>query len=225
VQGPGSVTCLILLYHRIETPPFYNEYYVSPENFRAQMQALKDWGYTVIPMSLLVRGIREGAPLPARPVVISFDDGDLTVYTTAYPIMREFGYVGINYLVANRLDAEGYMNPEQVRELAQAGWEVGSHSMTHKNLLESEDPAWQIYQSRLELEAALGLPVTTFAYPFGAMNEGIMETTRDYYDAAVGLGPQFEQTTANLYYLWRRPVKYEWDVEAFGKFLLWNSPP
>jgi peptidoglycan/xylan/chitin deacetylase (PgdA/CDA1 family) len=139
--------------------------------------------------------------------------------------LREFGYVGINYLVVDSLKAEGYMNVEQIRELAKAGWEVGSHSVTHANLLKSNDAAWQISQSRLDLESALALPVTTFAYPFGAMNQTIMKTTAHFYEAAVGLGPQFKQSQANLYYLRRRPVKYEWDIQTFGKFLPWNTPP
>jgi peptidoglycan/xylan/chitin deacetylase (PgdA/CDA1 family) len=225
-QGPGTVKCPILLYHRIAVPAIPNEYYVSPDNFRAQMQALKDWGYTPITTSLLVRAIKEGVPLPLRPVIISFDDGDISVYTDAFPVMREFGFVGVIYLVANRLNVDGYMRPEQIQALAQAGWEVGSHSMTHANLTASDTlTAMEIIDSRALLEASLGLPVATFAYPFGAQNEAIMGMVSRYYSAAVGLGSTVNQSNTNLYYLWRRPVKYEWDVATFGSFLPWNSPP
>lgn len=155
------------------------------------MQALHDWGYTAIPISLLVHAIQSGAPLPERPVVITFDDGDITVYTIAFPIMREFGFVGVNYLVANRLEVEGYMNAAQLQELSAAGWEVGSHSMTHADLRTSPNLDWEIRQSRLVLEAALGLPAETFAYPYGLGNdsESIVEQVRAHYTAAVGLGP------------------------------------
>ncbi len=219
--------CPILLYHRIGESPTRNEYYVTVENFRAQMQALKDWGYTPIPMSLLLQAMREGAPLPERPVVISFDDGDITVYTEAFPIMQEFGFVGINYLVANRLTADGFMNRQQIHELADAGWEVGSHSYDHSDLTAPEglDLQFQISESRRLLEEQLGLPVQTFAYPFGRQNEGVLSLARRNYEAAVGLGPLFKQDANNLYYLWRRPVKYEWDVQTFGSFLPWNTAP
>ena len=223
-QGPGDVVCVILLYHRIDTPSSSNEYYVTPENFRAQMQALKDWGYTPIPISLLVKAITEGALLPVRPVVISFDDGDITVFTTAFPVMQEFGFVGVNYLVGNRLKAEGFMNVEQVHTLAEAGWEVGSHSMSHADLTQTGFPIREIVDSRTTLEEELGLPVETFAYPFGLKNETVLGTVSANYAAAVGLGPLFTQRTSNLHYLWRRPVKYEWDVETFGKYLPWNTP-
>jgi peptidoglycan/xylan/chitin deacetylase (PgdA/CDA1 family) len=146
------------------------------------------------------------------------------VYTTAFPIMKEFGYVGVNYIVGNRLDVEGYMTVEQIQETIAAGWEVGSHSMTHADLTSLKDASWEITQSQYELEQALGVEVGTFAYPFGIKNDKIMDTTREYYRAAVGLGNLLEQTPNNLFYLWRRPVKYGWDVPTFGSFLPWNTP-
>jgi len=224
-QGPGKVTCVILLYHRIETPPFPNEYYVTPEDFRAQMQALKDWNYTPIPISLLVQAINQGAPLPPRPIVISFDDGDISVYNAAFPIMQEFGFVGINYIVSNRLSTAGYMNPEQLAELAAAGWEVGSHSINHANLLEDPNPRLQLEKSRHDLEAALNVPVKTFAWPFGNSSPALRSLAAETYRAAVGLGPQFDQTTASLFYLRRRPVLYGWDVATFARFLPWSDVP
>jgi len=218
------VTVPILLYHRIAVPEIPSEYFVSPESFREQMQALKDWGYTSIPMSLLVKAIKEGAYLPERPMVISFDDGDITVYTQAFPIMQEFGFIGINYLVANRLEVEGYMRPAQIKELSAAGWEVGSHSMSHADLTKLSDPTWEIEESRLVLESALGVPVETFAYPFGLDNDLITTKTRQFYIAAVGLGANSYQNTYKLYYLWRRPTKYTWSVEDFASFLPWSGP-
>ncbi|MEZ0394992.1 MAG: polysaccharide deacetylase family protein, partial [Anaerolineales bacterium] len=225
-QGPGPIVCPILLYHRIAEPPFPNDYYVTPAAFREQMQALNDWGYTAIPISLLVSAITEGARLPEKPVVITFDDGDITVYTTAFPILRQFGFVGVNYLVANRLGVEGYMNVSQLQELAAAGWEVGSHSMTHADLRTSPDLDREIRQSRLVLEAALGVPVETFAYPYGLGNdnESIVARVRANYTAALGLGPYLEQNFDRLYYLARRPVLYGWDLERFAYFLPWSVP-
>ncbi len=224
LQGPGSITCPILLYHRIEVPSVPNTYFVAPEDFRAQMQALKDWGYTPIPISLLIKAVNFGAELPARPVVISFDDGDITVYNTAFPIMKEFGFVGINYIVGERLKSDGFMTAEQIQETIAAGWEVGSHSMTHADLTTLEDSSWEIGQSQYDLEQALGAPVDTFAYPFGKENESVMKKTREYYKAAVGLGIWSAQTPNNLFYFWRRPVDYGWDVATFGSYLPWNTP-
>jgi peptidoglycan/xylan/chitin deacetylase (PgdA/CDA1 family) len=224
-QGPGNITCPILLYHRIQVPDVPNEYFTAPNDFRAQMQALKDWGYTPIPLSLLVKAINFGAELPARPVVISFDDGDITVYTSAFPIMQELGFVGINFIVAERLQSDGFMNVEQIKATLAAGWEVGSHSMTHVDLTKSDNASWEIEQSQADLEDALGVKVRSFAYPFGAKTDKLQESISKRYGSAGGLGVYVIQGPNNLYYLWRRPVSYGWDIATFGSFLPWNTPP
>jgi peptidoglycan/xylan/chitin deacetylase (PgdA/CDA1 family) len=224
-QGPGTVTCPILLYHRIAAPQTDDPYYVTPDEFRAEMQALKDWGYTTIPATLLVEAINFGAKLPARPIVITFDDGDSTVYSEAYPIMREFGFTGVNYLVANYVGAEGYMNVAQIKELFAAGWEVGSHSMTHADLTTSMDVEWQVVQSLRELRNLLDLPVKTFAYPFGKENYDIRVLVSKYYRAGMGLGVYVNQRHEILYYLSRRPVSLHCAIKDFGSFLPWSAPP
>ncbi len=207
-------------------PEVAKETFVSPDDFHAQMQALKDWGYTPIPISLLIQAITVGAPLPDRPVVITFDDGDISIYTTAFPIMKEFGFVGVNYIVGNRLASDGFINTAQLKETIAAGWEVGSHSMTHTDLTLSPNLDWEIFQSRVDLENALGVEVTTFAFPFGLGNESenIMNKIRAHYSAAVGLGASVDQAPGNQYYLWRRPVKYGWDAATLGSYLPWNTP-
>lgn len=224
-QGPGTIVCPILLYHHIAVPTEPNEFFVAPDDFRAQMQALKDWGYTPIPLDLLVKAINQGAALPMRPVVISFDDGDITVYRTAFPIMKEFGYTGIMYIVGNRLETDGFMDTAEIKEMIAAGWQVGSHSMTHTDLTKSTDVTWELSQSKTDLETALGVPISSFAYPFGLQTEGIMTSVSHYYSSAVGLGATVDQAPSNLLYLWRRPVKYGWDAATLGSYLPWNTPP
>jgi peptidoglycan/xylan/chitin deacetylase (PgdA/CDA1 family) len=198
------------------------ETFTAPEDFRAQMQGLKDWGYTPIPISLLIKAINFGAPLPEKPVVISFDDNDITVYTTAFPIMKEFGFVGVNYLVGNRLGSDGFMSTDQIKELIAAGWEVGSHSMTHTDLTQSPSIDWELTQSKVNLENALGVKVETFAYPFGTYSDDLLNMVGKVYSAGMGLGVFLEQTPGNIYYLWRRPVPYGVDMKTFASYL---TPP
>ena len=224
-QGPNRIVCPILLYHHIATPPKGNLYYVSPEDFRAQMQALKDWGYTTIPVSLLVKALNFGAKLPARPIIITFDDGDSTVYSDAFPIMQEFGFSGVNYIIYNYIGTPGYMNVDQIKEMAAAGWETGSHSLSHTDLTASNHLEWEVIDSRYFLQKLLGVPVETFAYPFGKANHDIRVLVQANYRAGMGLGVYLTQRSADIYYLWRRPVEPGWDLQKFGSFLPWNSPP
>ncbi len=226
VQGPGHVVVPILLYHRIAVSSTGSPYYVSPERFEEQVRTLYEWGYTSIPISLLVEAITRGVPLPPRPVVFTFDDGDITVYTHAFPIMQKYGFTGVIYLVYNYLNADGYMNTAQVRELADAGWEVGSHSMTHSDLSKKSgaDLRWEIAWSRRNLEEALGVPVRTFAYPFGRIGgETVSQVKAAYYIAAVGLGTTADQWPSNLYYLQRRDMYDYYDRELMAKVLPWSA--
>lgn len=229
VQGPGQITCPILMYHRIDSPDFDSRYHVRPEDFEWHMQMLSDWGYTPIPISLLVQAITQGVPLPPRPVVLTFDDGDISVYTTAWPIMQKFGFVGVVYIVGNRLQADGYMNAEQIRALAEAGWEVGSHSMSHADLTKTHGKGrdtlnWETKQSRLDLEAAIGVPVRTFAYPFGVMDDAVGRAVHNAgYEAAVGLGYAAEQWPGMLYYLWRREVRSDYTIDTFRLVMPWSD--
>ena len=90
-----------------------------------------------------------GGELPARPVIITFDDGNLNIYQNAFPIMHELGFVGVVYIVADHLQLNTYMDVEQLQEMADDGWEIGSHSMSHSDLtVDYSIASYEILQSR-----------------------------------------------------------------------------
>ena len=225
----GKIICPILLYHRIGEPPDARaasaRYYVTPADFEQQMQALFEWGYTAIPMSLLVTAVTQGAELPQRPIVISFDDGDMSVYTTAYPIMQRYGLTGINYLVVNRLGIDGYMGVNEIKELTNSGWEVGSHGITHTDLVTIPHKLeYEEYQSRVDLQAALGVPVDTFAYPFGSYNESVSRRLPDYgYRAAMGLGTFYGHSRSDLLYMSRLEIRNGTSLAKLAGMLPWSG--
>jgi peptidoglycan/xylan/chitin deacetylase (PgdA/CDA1 family) len=228
VQGPDDVIVPILLYHRIDVSPVDSRYYVPPEKFEQQIKLLHDWEYTVISVETLVRAIEKGARLPPRPVILTFDDGDLSVYTTAFPIMQRYGFTGVAYIVGNYMDTEGYMSAAQIRELAEAGWEIGSHSRSHQDLTRVE-PAVQrleVVESREFLEETLGVPVLSFAYPFGKMNNSVGSYAHFAgYIAGMGLGYTNDQGESNLFWLQRRDMRGEYDIKQFAAFLPWQGHP
>jgi len=229
-QPAGKIICPILLYHRISDPPEPGSsaarYYIPPYDFETQMQTLHDWGYTAIPISLLITAINGGAPLPPRPVVITFDDGDISVYTAAFPIMQRFGYMGVIYLVADRLQSDGFIGAAEVKVLTGAGWEVGSHGMTHANLLENpERLSFEGYESRLLLQKKLEVPVDTFAYPFGVADDLTIDHIDAYgYRAAVGLGLLYEHDRHSLFYLSRIEIRNGTALAVLAGMLPWYGP-
>jgi len=227
-QGPDAIDVPILLYHRIAYSPIDSRYYVTPEKFEEQIKLLHDWEYTVIPVELLVKAIKDGADLPPRPIILTFDDGDISVYESAFPIMQKYGLTGVVYIVGNYMNTEGYMSAEQIKELAAAGWEVGSHSMNHRDLrkIEPEAQRFEIVESRKVIEEATGVTVDTFAYPFGFMgsNGGEYAHVAEYI-AAMGLGFTNDQGKGNLYWLQRREIQNEYDIKRFITFLPWQGDP
>jgi len=229
VQGPKAVTVPILLYHRIDISPLNSRYYVTPENFGAQMKILRDWEYETISTELLVRAITEGAELPPRPVIITFDDGHLDNYTAAFPIMQQYGFTGILYIVANYLGGDQYMATAQIREMHAAGWEVGSHSLNHRDLtiLAPELQRDEIVRSRSVLEGELGIPILTFAYPFGALNNAVVDYAHfaGYMAAMSATGYTADQGSSNLFALQRVEIKGQDDVKSFIRFLPWHGDP
>jgi peptidoglycan/xylan/chitin deacetylase (PgdA/CDA1 family) len=191
------------------------------------MQSLKDWGYTTIPISLLVDAVLKGAVLPPRPIVISFDDGDISVSQNAFPIMQEMGFTGVIYLVGNYIGTQGYMDVEQIQILNHNGWEIGSHSMSHPHLPEvHEQVYYEAGESRTLLINEIGARVNTFAYPFGEFDLSVKTKIVEYgYTAAVGLGTQYIQSLDTLYYLSRIEVQNGVDMAAFASLLPWSSRP
>ena len=229
LQGPGDITIPIILYHRIDISSINSRYYVTPEKFEEQMKLLHDWDYSTITTTMLIQAITQGAELPPRPFLITIDDGNLDNYTNAFPIMQKYGFTGVLYLVGNYIGAQDYMNVDQILEMYNAGWEVGSHSLSHLDLTKLEPDAvrTEIIESREMLEAKLGVPVLTFAYPFGFKNEMVVDYVKfaGYIGAMGASGYTPAQGLWNLYYLQRVEIKGSEDAKTFTRFLPWQGNP
>jgi peptidoglycan/xylan/chitin deacetylase (PgdA/CDA1 family) len=221
----GDALVPILLYHRIADDSSGNFYTVSLENFRNQMEALRDWGYTSITPTYLATVLVKGGELPPRPVVITFDDGYKEVYQNAFPIMRELGFVGTNYLDVHCLGLKYCVSVEQLQQMADAGWELGSHSMSHTDLTTDHSIAdYEIHQSKLALEEAVQEEVSTFAYPFGKTDEFISNKVRNYgYVAGMGVGLGVDHDLTSLYNLSRIEIQPDYDLRKFASLLPWYN--
>ena len=225
MQGPNEVIVPILLYHHIGIPQNESLYYISPFEFERQMYLLREWGYQTISVELLVRAIKEGAELPPKPIILTFDDGSETVFTNALPILQKYGFTGNAYIVYNYVGINAYMNAEQIRALYAAGWEIGSHSLSHVDLtVRTDRQIDEIVDSRTKLQALLGLPIRTFAYPFGAYDKDALHYVHFAgYSAAMGLANDTLQGNKNLFYLYRMVVNGNQNLESFARLLPWRG--
>jgi peptidoglycan/xylan/chitin deacetylase (PgdA/CDA1 family) len=225
MQGPGEVIVPILLYHHVALHQSENLYYVPPDAFERQMHLLDAWGYQTISVELLVNAIKQGAELPPKPIILTFDDGSETIYTNALPIMQKYNFTGTAYIVFNYVARHSYMNPEQIRGLYNSGWEIGSHSLSHADLTErSERQMDEIVESRRKLEYLLDVPILSFSYPFGAYDEDSVHYAHYAgYIAAMGLADESLQGNKNLFYLNRQAVKGSDDLRTFALLLPWRE--
>lgn len=121
-------------------------------------------------------------------VSVTFDDGLRTFYGNALPLMRRWGYVATVYVIAGLVDStwenQPTMNLAQLRELERSGWEIGSHSVSHRHMprLPDEEKLREAKQSKELLEAE-GFNVQSFAYPHGYF-EGCKEIVEPFYRCA-----------------------------------------
>jgi peptidoglycan/xylan/chitin deacetylase (PgdA/CDA1 family) len=145
----------------------------TPEVFEAEMKYLAESGYHVIPFSALEDHISKNTLLPAKPIVISFDDGWGDQFKYAFPILEKYHYTATFFVFTNPIGTRGFMTWDDLRALRDAGMTIGSHTRSHPFLLKITDPVilWnEIDGSKKTLEKNLGITVNEFAYPFGRYN-------------------------------------------------------
>lgn len=164
----------VLLYHHVDKSEAKNPYYVSPEIFESQMKWLNDNGYTVVSYMDFYSAYASTGTLPAKPVVITFDDGKLDQYQNAFPILKKYGFVATFFIPTEQIGTGDAMTWGQVKELSDAGMEIGSHTLDHPYLSKTK-PArlvkYEIRKSRQVLTMNLDIPIRFFAYPSGAYNK------------------------------------------------------
>ncbi|NWF68994.1 MAG: polysaccharide deacetylase family protein [Chloroflexi bacterium] len=172
-----NLLCPILMYHYVSTPPAdadatLRDLAVTLENFAAHLDTLLNAGFSTITMDELWRGLRGEFGLPARPLVITFDDGYWDAYAHAGPLLAARGMRGTFYIVGSYMEQPGYLTWGQAAELRASGMEIGNHSHTHRDLsrLTADEQRADIEQSTAAIEAALGFRPNTFCYPFGRQN-------------------------------------------------------
>ncbi len=215
-SGPGPVMAPMLMYHHISAYPSSSEYVTSVNQFRQQVNWLKEQGYETITVSELIEAIEYGKWLPHKPVILTFDDGYRDVYDYAYPIMQELGYKGTMYVIEKTLNTGGSITDEIIQELSAAGWEFGNHSATHAYLATTNNLEDEVCGSRMRLIEKYNLPFDSFAYPYADKQEKSIQAVIDCgYTSGAGNGSFTIQVEERNFFLSRREVKGYFDMQRF----------
>jgi peptidoglycan/xylan/chitin deacetylase (PgdA/CDA1 family) len=198
-RGHSVVHVPILMYHYVGQVPANDSnphlragLTVSPQAFQQQLQWLATNGYHTIDASQLDAYFQDRSDLPAKPVMLTFDDGNADLYATAYPILRQYGMRAVAYIVSGFLGAQGRVTAAQVVEMSRNRIEIGSHSFNHEDL--TQDPParvrMQLDGSKQTLEQLAGHAVADFAYPAGRYDRAVQAAVQQAgYTSAMGTEP------------------------------------
>ena len=188
-DGEGTATTIvpILIYHSIR--PYISSdttaarrYIATPEALEQEFSYLHDSGYASVTFDDLVNHITKNIPLPAKSIILSFDDDWESQYTYALPLLKKYGFTATFYIWVGVVGKKHHMTWDEIRDLKAAGMQIGCHSMTHPYLtrvLNEETLKKEIFGAKQSIESHVGVSVTTFAYPFGQYNERVVAAVKE----------------------------------------------
>lgn len=209
----------ILMYHVIATGP--NNLFVPADDFDAQMGYLHQKGYHTVTMAAAGEMLASGH-IPAKTVVLTFDDGYESVYTAAWPIMKKYGFTGTIFVCSSFPGRPNYLSWDEIKALHADGMEIGSHTRNHIDLKKAAPDVQreEIMGSKKILEEQLGIPVVSFCYPSGAYNDQTPAIVKDSgYTSAVTVAYGHALPKDNIYLLPRVRVPGGLPLNKFAQMI------
>jgi peptidoglycan/xylan/chitin deacetylase (PgdA/CDA1 family) len=216
---------IVLCYHRFEDRP-KDSLAIKPADFEAQMQALKESGITVISMEDFLAWRRGEKGIPEKAAIISIDDGYLSGYNVAWPILKRFGYpftmfIYTDYIKGGPKSGGQSISWDQLAEMRDAGVDIEGHTVSHSSLnarkgkTDEQYLAWlksEIVGSKEMLEKNLGIQIKAFAYPYGLHNQTVRDVVKEAgYEAA--------------FTVWGRRIAYGADPMTIGRYAIESTKP
>lgn len=231
-----EIETTVLLYHYIEPLSSDNaanklrkDFTTTPEAFEEQLKHLREEGFESIDLYHLYEALKSNMPLPPKTVVITFDDGDISLYTQAFPLMKEYGFTGTIFMVTQFTEENkpGYLTWDQALEMAEAGWRLEPHTKTHPSLKGNsrEYQRDQIGGSMEAIKSRIGYTPRFFAYPYGQYDNVSLEVAREVgLWGAVTTSPGDTHKLLSIYELPRMELFSSTTPQTFKKYLEYRKP-
>ena len=226
----------VLVYHKVDDKVEWGLTRVHPKTFRRQVRILQELNYKFVTLSELMNSSQSD-----KVVAITFDDAYQSAYTHAYPVLKEINAPATIYVITDYVGEENswdlnvgnikfrHTSWQELRELKENGWEIGSHTCSHRDLrkLGINDVKNELMKSRELLELKLNISVTSISFPFGKFGLREIETAKaiGYTNTAV-FYPLFKQfKEEHELFIVKRLGVYLWDTKLFFKFKLGSGFP
>ncbi|MDX6628447.1 MAG: hypothetical protein QOH00_693 [Gaiellales bacterium] len=231
----------ILLYHSVcdDAPGWIRPFAVTPDTFRRQLGLIRDEGATALSVTDYAAALADGGALPERPIVITFDDGLADFRDQALPALADAGLVSTLFVTTGFLEgsprafldsrpAGPWLDPAAVRELREAGVEIGAHSQSHPHLdtLSTRAARTEIATSKEVLEQILEAPVLSFAYPHGFFSRSLHRLVRECgYRSACAVKNALSSRGDDVFALARLTVRSDTSLAQLGAWLEGRGAP
>jgi peptidoglycan/xylan/chitin deacetylase (PgdA/CDA1 family) len=182
----------VLCYHNIRdftatASGMIKTYTVKPAAFAEQMKALSDAGYHTVLPNQLREYLLHDAPLPEKPVMITFDDTRGEQFSIGASEMDKYGFKGVFFVMTVSINRPNYLTKDEIKNLSDSGHVIAAHTWDHHMVTKYTGDDWntQLVKPKKKLEDIIGRPVTYFAYPFGLWNkEAITKVKESGYQMA-----------------------------------------
>ncbi len=187
VPPPAGVP--VLMYHQIGDEKD-NDAVISPARFNEHMEYLHKNGYSTLSLDELDAYLSGGLELPAKPVVLTFDDGYRDTYEIALPVLKSYGFKSTLFIPAASADRR--LSWQELKEMKAAGMAVASHSYTHRELaaMSPAEQLTEIVKSKESLDSNLGQDTKYFCYPDGSFDGTTLKLLREKgFRLAVTINP------------------------------------
>ncbi len=214
----------ILCYHHIKSftggeSEYIKAYTVTPAAFADQMKTLADSGFQTITPDQLYEYLLNNGSLPAKPVMLTFDDTDEEQYSVGAAEMNKYGFKGVFFIMTVAINRPRYMSKVGIKNLSDSGHIIAAHTWDHHMVTKYSGDDWniQIVKPQKQLEAITGKPIKYFAYPFGLWNQAAIPEIKSHgYQLAFALSTK-RDTVEPLYTIRRMLVPGTWSSNGMLK--------
>jgi len=203
---------------------------ITQDDFKAQMKYLKENGYHVITLDQLLGFFDYQEQVPEKSVAITFDDGWISVYEIAFPILKKYGFPATIFIYTDFIGGGKAMSWKQIKELSEAGFDIQCQTKTHRNLtVLRKKESFREYFKSLEMEISypkkvikkkLNKECEYLAYPYGKTNNLVIAMLKKHgYRAAFTVDKKSNPFFTDKYKINRSAIYGEYDIEKFKKKL------
>ena len=220
-----------LMYHSIsEVPPGWpSEMCINPQLFEAQMKWLKDNGYKAVTVQEARAALMAGEDV-SNLIMLTFDDGYKNNYTAAFPILKKYGFKGNFYVIGKDIGksykqdgVKEYMDKPRLKEMHEAGMEIGSHTMSHDPLAKIAPHylPWEIYEPLnvfSRRNGGLHWFIHGIAFPNGSYNDAVLAEVKKYPKYEYGFSGRIGANTKETF------EQTPFELRRIGVYDLGNGP-